>query len=87
METIHKYPLQLTDRQELFLPARNRPLSVQVQHGQICIWAHVDTAAPPGGLAVAIVGTGNPMCLPAHFQYLGTVQLDTFVWHVYTAAT
>lgn len=85
MRTIYKYPLELTDNQLLTLPSSARPLSVQLQGDQLCLWAEVNTGV--GGLkdaVISIVGTGHEIPRGA-VHYLGTVQQAAFVWHVYAS--
>lgn len=88
MRTIYKYLLLLTDSQILHLPSSAKPLSVQLQGEQLCLWAEV----PPAGqfvvekeVVISIVGTGHPLP-PGAVHYLGTVQQGQFVWHVYASA-
>lgn len=87
MRTVYKYPLELTDSQILHLPSSAKPLSVQLQGNQLCLWADV-----PAGqfvvekeVVITIVGTGHPIP-PGAVNYLGTVQQGPFVWHVYASA-
>jgi hypothetical protein len=87
---IYKYPLDLTERQSIRMPSGATILSLQVQHGQICLWAVVDPDAPLMDCVFLIVGTGHP--LPDEVervyaesftrhpqggggQYIGTVQM------------
>lgn len=87
MRTIYKYPLQLTESQVLSLPSSAKPLSVQLQGDQLCLWADV----PPSGrfvvekeVVISVVGTGHPIP-PGAVNYLGTVQQGNFVWHIYAS--
>jgi len=45
MNSIWKYPLQVTDAQTIDVPEGSEALSVQVQNGTPCLWARVDPAA------------------------------------------
>lgn len=89
---IYKYPLQVTDKQELALPADAMVLHVGEQRGVLCVW--VDHPAYPESEEKAyerytffIRGTGNPFedngLIPPTF--LGTVIMPGGipVWHVY----
>jgi len=49
----------------------------------ICLWADVDTEAPPEERSIWIIGTGNPMPEQAELKFIDTVQTPPFVWHVY----
>lgn len=86
MRTIYKYPLKITDVQEIEMFEDPVVRFVAVQGGQLCIWVEVDTKAPKMLSRFVIVGTGNPMpdddddaCL----LHCGSVQMGPFVWHVY----
>lgn len=81
METVYKYPLEITDEQELEIPAGAKILSVQFQGGQLCLWAEVNPKHEMVRLIIDIEGTGHP--LHPKRKYIGTVQQGPFVWHVY----
>jgi hypothetical protein len=95
MQTIHQFELAVTDEQTLMIPLLHA-LTVQVQHGRLCLWAIVETDNDPLPVTVRIVGTGHPFTLSLNrLTYLGTVQMATtakpygrdvtaeFVWHVF----
>lgn len=83
MKRIFKYPLEITDRQVIVLPIGVKPLSVQMQNGQMCLWAEVDTAADSTVRTIFVFGTGNPMPEEPG-EYISTVQdYMGLVWHVY----
>ena len=83
-KVIWKYPLEITDRQELSVPAEAHFLHVGMQGEQLCLWARVDPTKPPMKVPVLIVGTGNPMPPDDDWAYhLGTVQQGPFVWHIF----
>jgi hypothetical protein len=87
---IFKYALEVTDRQEIDLPAGSEPLCVQVQRGVPCLWALVPAAPdnPAEYISTRLVlythGTGHVVSTHAG-QYLGTYQLrdGAFVGHVF----
>ncbi len=85
MFTIHKWGLEMTDMQVIKMPRLSSPLTVQIQNGGISLWAMVDTRlTPETNRMVYIVGTGNPMPdILRRDQYVGTVQHQSFVWHVF----
>ena len=91
MKTIYKYPLELTDRQAVSMPLVSKILSVGNQNGTICVWAEVDSGAPHNRVyEFRIVGTGNPIDFSTKpnetswpYNFLGTVIMNPFVWHVY----
>lgn len=85
---IWKYPLGLIDEQTVFVPQGTVPLTAQLQHGALQLWAQVDeneTARKPDqALRIGIFGTGNPM--PDNpGRYLSTFQLrgGDLGFHVY----
>lgn len=79
--TIHKFPLQLTDLQQVAMPEGARVLTAQVQSSLICLWASVDPAAKQVNRCFVIAGTGEP--IDGSEQYIGTVQQGGYVWHVF----
>lgn len=82
MKTIWKFPLEVTDRQSIELPAQYEFLSVADQGGQLCLWAEVETTGESVVRTIWIVGTGNPIPKVAA-AFIGTVLMPPFVWHVY----
>jgi hypothetical protein len=87
-KVIYKYPLKVTDVQEVQMPAGARVLSAQMQQqpfGEIlCVWALVETDEPNEARRFYVVGTGNPAAHVAPLQFVGTVRDEPFVWHVFT---
>jgi hypothetical protein len=85
VRVIWKYPLKITDRQELEIPELWQPLSVQIQDGVATLWALVDPRYDKKPVPIGIYGTGEPMIDQPIKWHLGTVQDDAgFVWHVFT---
>lgn len=89
-QSIFKYKLEVTDRQEVLMPLGSKILKVDMQFGDICVWALVSprqlTLVPRKFI---MLGTGQPI---RKFDYdmdrckhLNTVQQHsgTFVWHVF----
>lgn len=85
MMTIYKYPIALSAGQVLRIPKGAEPLSVQMQDGNICMWARVDTSQPLRDFEIAIYGTGHelPDKNGERLMHLGTVQRGAFVWHIF----
>jgi len=83
MKVIHKFPLKLTDSQQIKMPERAEILSVQMQGGVPCIWAQVDTDYDLETRLFYIYGTGHRMDDFAVMKFIGTVQEGQFVWHVF----
>ena len=83
-ETIWKVDLEITDRQVIRLPAGAEMLSVQQQGPEaLCLWALVDRSVPIIQHGIIIVGTGHRVPEDAE-DFIGTVQVGPFVWHVFT---
>jgi hypothetical protein len=79
---IYKFPLRITDYQEVTMHKGARIMSVGNQNGVLCIWAHVDPKAEPEKRAFHVVGTGHTVPVDANV-FIGTVIIDPFVWHVF----
>lgn len=91
MRVIYKWPLAITDYQEITAPIIEQVLTVQMQNGVPCLWAVVrEPDVPPRSVPVAprlgvfVVGTGNPIPDEAEdANYVGTIQQGPLVWHVF----
>ncbi len=85
MKTIHKYALEISDEQGIYMPQGAELLTVQMQYGHPCVWALVDTDAPPCLRGFAIRGTGHPARGLSRKDYVGTVQDrgGSLIWHVF----
>jgi len=87
MNSIWKYPLQVTDEQTIDVPEGSEALSVQVQNGTPCLWVRVDPAALKVPRKIITHGTGHHV--PATTgRYIGTYQIEggALVFHVFDAA-
>jgi len=84
MITIYKYPLLMTDQQQLYLPGGSEILCVQVQHEQPCIWVRQETTNSSVYRTLRTYGTGHQMQSPSE-KYIGTYQLSggQLVFHVF----
>lgn len=83
MKTIWKHQLKLTDRQTLSVPTGAIFLCVQNQNGIPTIWSLVEPDAPTlTRRYIEIIGTGHEIA-EAPRVYIGTVQIDQFVWHIF----
>jgi hypothetical protein len=85
--TIWKYPLTLTDVQDVRMPSGSEILTVQVQHASLCLWALVNqNAGRDAGevRTIEIHGTGIIMS-DEERRYIGTAQMagGALVWHVF----
>lgn len=84
MKTIHKYTLDVVGERTIQMPENAEFLSVQVQHGEICMWFLVDTGEAEISRKFTVIGTGWEMPNQA-VQHLGTVQMEggSLVWHIF----
>lgn len=87
---IFKYPLEITDKQTIRVPAGGIPLSVIEQRGNVVLYALVPEDNDPGvtkDLEIRIVGTGCPITFDTvnDFPFLGTVSTEDgqLIWHVF----
>jgi len=91
MKTIWKYPLEVTDVQEITMPVESEILSVHFQHGQLTLWTQVkleDLAATTElrTRTIYIFGTGNPWPTDTPKLFFIGTALDPnmpLVWHIY----
>jgi len=85
MTTIWKFVLPIVDEPKVMIPGGANYLTVQMQHGELCLWAMVDPDAKLVEAKFRIIGTGNPAEGVARFDYLGTVQNlgGGLIWHVF----
>ena len=88
-QAIWKYPLKLTDEQQIMMPVAAQILHVDKQGDTLTLWALVDATYPDGRDAehvartIEVHGTGNPISGNYRRQYIGTVLMPPFVWHVF----
>lgn len=82
MNTVWKYPLDVTATQSINVPVNAKLLTVQVQLGIPTLWALVDPLVESGPRSLRIVGTGHPEVHPDD-RYIGTFQLGGFVGHLF----
>lgn len=83
MRTIYKYPIAITDKQTMILPAGAEFLSVQAQNNDLYTWVLLDTEKPKESVNVRIYGTGHPIEDNIKLKHIETIQIDSFVWHVF----
>ena len=86
MAKIYKYHLGL-GHTALSMPEGAQVLTVQMQHGEACMWAKVDPSKPLEVRVFHVYGTGHEMPNDPLFIYVGTFQManGAFVWHVFDA--
>jgi len=80
---IYKYYLVITDTQSLNLPEDAQILSVAEQNGELCLWALVIPDNPKTYRTFEILGTGNPIPKTLRRKFIGTVPMESFMWHVF----
>lgn len=84
MNTIWKYPIQLTDRQKLKVSQQFRVLSAQFQGNTPCLWVATNTEAPLIELEIVILGTGHEVTdNPRDLIFINTVHQSYLVWHFF----
>lgn len=87
MKSIWKYPLGVTDIQDVPMPIGAEVLSVQIQHGMPCIWAIVDTAGKTEHRVFKMYGTGHPLTINEKDNevFIGTFQVNAgaLVFHLF----
>ena len=86
MTTIHKFPLETTDYQNIYLTHGAKVLCVQVQNGIPCVWVLLDTEEHPVVATVRTYGTGHTIDENTPEEsYVGTYQLENgaLVFHVF----
>ncbi len=83
---IYKYPVPIEGEFYLNLPANHQIITFQVQNGQPCVWIRVDAGAVTNPVKFAIIGTGHEYD-PSEYGYIGTIQLEGFVWHLHEQIT
>ena len=84
MHVIHKYTLEILTSQSVYMPVRAEILTVQVQHGQICLWAMLPRPNEPiSPRKILMYGTGH--AIQENGKYIGTIQLEdgALVLHVF----
>ncbi len=89
MNTIWKYPLEITDINKIQMPKGAEILCIQMQDTTPCLWAKVDSAEKEmQPRIIETCGTGNRINSLVH-NYIGTYQLSSsaLVFHVFEDIT
>lgn len=87
MRTIHKYKLKegINTIQAHWI---EQFLSVDMQDGNLVMWAQVDTAIEPSEYKVLVIGTSfNLDRYDYGYTYVGTTQNGKLVYHVFAKST
>lgn len=83
MKTIWKYSFNGTGAQLFLMPSGATILSLQVQHGILCMWALVNTEAPLETREFRVFGTGHQISEDI-LTFVGTFQVnEVLVFHVF----
>jgi len=82
---VFKYPIPVTDSFTLDLPEGARPLTVQMQGSQPCLWALIDPSRPKTLRVFRLAGTGHPIEDPGALSFIATFQMSNgmLVFHVF----
>lgn len=88
MLTVHKYPIELTDRFAVNMPRDATCLYVATQQGVPQVWARVDTNSPIEFRQFYLRGTGHDLGDAAEANYVGSFQLQggALVFHLFEKA-
>ena len=90
-KTVWKYPLAITDEQEISMPIGARILSVDFQDSRLFLWAVVDPdEQEQEQVTLRVVGTGHQMADydEERWRFIGTVyhRLVTLVFHLWVVS-
>ena len=80
MKKIYKYPIEIIDIQTIKLPKGAIMLTAQLQHGK----PYVDpNEIEAEDVTLRVYGTGQEIDDSLDLTYVGTIQENGFVWHVF----
>ncbi len=82
MNVIYKYPLSPIDTNILRMPEGAKVIHLGSQDNQLMLWAIVQEGSPLETRQFNIYGTGHRVKGELG-EYIGTVQIHPFVWHVF----
>jgi hypothetical protein len=85
MKVVYKYPVPLADEVVVEIPVFAKILRVDLQFGEPCMWALVDTDEKPSKRRFMWCGTGHSA--DGVGAYVGTVLVSggSFVFHLFEA--
>lgn len=82
--SIYKYELDITDSQRITLGDNGRIISAGLDpHGKLCVWAEVVMGDQDSQRTIRIIGTGNPVDDLPKLEFIDSVRVGPFMWHVY----
>jgi len=80
---IYKYKLGTVVHQVIELPEKFKPLRVEFQGEQLCLWAIVNPLVRKNNYDFYIVGTGWEQNDLDGLDYISTVFENGLVWHIF----
>lgn len=85
IKMIFKYPIQMTDTQDIAMPEHAEILTVQTQNDIPHLWVLVNPNLLPQDRTILTYGTGHPMETDIQRKYIGTylTDNDNLVFHVF----
>lgn len=90
MMRIWKFPLAITDGQDVRMPKGATILSVGMIEDSLFLWAMVDDVAEKEDRSIRIHGTGHHVFKAERLTFIGTViqplengALPALVWHIF----
>ena len=83
-QRVYKYGLTLGDWISVWMPEGAEPLSVQVQGGDVFLWARITIGAPQTLHHFRVAGTGHDLGSNVG-RHIDSFQMDegAFVFHVF----
>ncbi len=81
MAKIYKYVLELQDQQFVTLPEQYQILTVIEQDGKMVLYAKVKEEKVTKNVTILIRGTGHE--IEENVNYINTVKMGYYVWHVF----
>ena len=82
-DRIWKYPLSITDIQNINIPSRHRILSAGIDpENNVCVWALVASNDAKENVEIRIFGTGTPV--DEFGEFIGSVRDGVAIWHIFT---
>ena len=84
MKTIWKYQIS-PGGSSCFMPRGAKILDVQIQRGEVCIWALVDHDEGNETRHFSVFGTGHEILIADLRNYIGTFQMEggALVFHLF----
>lgn len=83
--TIWKFPLVITDIQQITVTEGAIILSVGTQNNSVCVWVMMDPKAKDQKRTIRIYGTGHEIQESEFLKFIGTVAThnDALRWHIF----